>query len=233
MLRVVATAVAAAALALATAAQNGTGGQYPDGARLYGISFSPFGLGSDVTCPPWVETPGDSFCLSATKARADMSIIRQYTKRIKTYSLFCEEATTAALQFARETGMTVILGIWITQDEAANDVELEKFSRVMAEYGDVVSEVMVGNEPVFILKVKEWRLAQYIWQVKGIVNALPADKRADGGVGTAEIYPAWVETCTVDTSVRNGFDMSAIAAASDWIGLYVHSLDALLVMILF
>lgn len=166
---------------------GGNGGEktvYPDQARLYGISFSPFGLGSDVTCPPFEEKPGDSMCLSAEKARSDMSIIRMYTKRIKTYSLFCEDATVAALQFARETGMTVMLGIWIQKDETSNDAEIEKLGRVMAEYGDVVSHIMVGNEPVFILEVPEARVAQYITQVKGINNALPDGKRADGGVGT-------------------------------------------------
>lgn len=160
----------------------------PDSARLFGMSFSPFTLGRDITCRPVEPLDSDSFCASPAKVESDLRIIRAYTRRLRTYSMTCEDASFATLKFAKENGMQVMLGIWISKDTQQNADELVRLKKALEEYGDIVSHVVVGNEPVFILEVVESTLAKYIRDVKAIFGTIPADKVPKGGVGTADIY---------------------------------------------
>lgn len=196
--------------------------EWPDETRFHGMSYSPFGFGHDVLCPPWEEKEGDSMCLSNEQVRKDMTLIRKLTKRIRTYSLYCEDATRTALEFARETDMRVMLGLWIMNDDEANEKELQRMESALNDYGDVISHITVGNEPVFILKVPEKKLADIMKHVRGVVEDLPEEKRPEGGIGTADIWNAWMDVCTVDVEVRDDFDMQAVVDESDWIGLNSH-----------
>jgi hypothetical protein len=125
-----------------------TGGS---GTNYYGMTYSPFGLGDAQVCPPYAETVGD-FCLPTVQIARDLAFIGSVTRRVRTYSIApCVAATKQILTYARATGMKVMLGLWLANETVADDAELGELGGIVKDFSDVISEVLVSNEFLFML----------------------------------------------------------------------------------
>lgn len=174
--------------------------------RFYGLSYSPFGLGDDNLCPPWVDEGG--MCLSDKQVKKDMAQIASMTNRLKTYSLTCWEASLATLDEAVKYDMEVMLGVWWVGDEAANDEEMEKLEKVLDLYGDtgIITDLMMGNEALLFTGATIESIAAGMKKARGWIE----ERGLKIKIGTAEIKASWED------------DVEPILEQSDWIGLNTH-----------
>lgn len=190
--------------------------------RFYGMSYSPFGLGDNRLCPPYDDTGFQ--CMLSDQVKSDVRLISTMTNRIKTYSLICEVATDAVLTYAEENGMEVVLGIWFNKDEKDNENEFERLERVLQKHADsgVITDIMLGNEAVFIVEVGVEALAAALRRLRDV---LAKYKAAKVRIGTAEIFNVWMGEAA--DKVAGGKDLGAIDMRPvidqiDWLGLNTH-----------
>lgn len=184
--------------------------------RFYGMSYSPFGLGDNQLCPPYDEVGG--LCILPDQVKADMRQIAELSKRVKTYSLNCLTQTKQIVDFARDNGMTIMLGVWVEKKKETNDVEIQRLVELLAEYGDadgVITDLVVGNEALFVQEADADELLRMINRAKDAVRGAGLSTP----VGTAEIYQVW----TGGEDSASGDPLDDIAEAVDFIGLNTHA----------
>jgi hypothetical protein len=148
-----------AALALVPAITSVSGGAVTgsgavaggSGDNFYGLTYSPFGLGGATqTCPPY-SNEGGSFCLGAAQIARDLAFIGSVTRRIRTYAITpCEAAVRQILAYASANGMKVQLGVWLGNVESEDDAEFATLPGLLKDYADVVSELLISNEFLFM-----------------------------------------------------------------------------------
>lgn len=185
--------------------------------RFYGMSYSPFGLGDNQLCPKWKKVGG--LCILADQVKADMRQIAQLTTRVKTYSLNCLPQTKVIVDFAMKHGMTIMLGVWVDKSEKLNDIEIKRLVELLAVYKSAkgtITEIIVGNEALFVQKATEKELLRMIKVAKDAV----AGAGLKIPVGTAEIYQIWSGD---GKDSKSGKPLTAIAKAVDFIGLNTHA----------
>lgn len=189
--------------------------------RFYALSYSPFGLGDNLLCPPWKDVGG--LCLISDQVTADMRQISSMTSRLKTYSLNCEKGTRTILDYAKANGMEVMLGVWVSDNDGDNKAELGRLDKLMASYArsGVIKDILVGNEAIFIQGASVSQLIGMLKSVRSIANGHGSSAK----IGTAEIYNVWAQEKSGTNDVRKvdtSIDMSDVVKASDWIGLNTH-----------
>jgi exo-beta-1,3-glucanase (GH17 family) len=184
--------------------------------RFYGMSYSPFGIGDNQLCPPWDEVGG--LCILSDQVKADMRQIAQLSLRVKTYSLNCLPQTKTIVEYAQANKMTIMLGVWVDKKSSSNDAEIERLVEFLSELGNAggtITDVIVGNEAIFVQKAKESELLRMIKKAKSVI----ADAGLSIRVGTAEIYQIW----TGEGPDGNGKPITSIAEEVDFFGLNTHA----------
>jgi glucan 1,3-beta-glucosidase len=90
----------------------------------------------------------DGHTLAPAHARAlvaeDLKLLAARFRCVRTYSV--SEGLDEVPKIARELGLKVMLGLWISSDAPSNDKEIAHGIALANEYADVVSAVIVGNE---------------------------------------------------------------------------------------
>jgi glucan 1,3-beta-glucosidase len=165
-----------------------------------GASFGAwFWLGQPVAMP---DVPNAHFqCLSYTPAsdagspltekdgvfevpagliERDMKILSKYTDCVRTYSTNGPQGDV--LPAAAAVGMKVLLGIWISTDDARNQIEIDRALAMANKHPEAVRAIVVGNEVLLRREMLGDRLAATIKAVKARTN-LP--------VAYADIYEFW------------------------------------------
>jgi exo-beta-1,3-glucanase (GH17 family) len=186
---------------------------------FYGLSYTPYGLGDNRVCPPFNARGG--LCLLPDQVLADVRTMSGITRRIKTYSLVCLTATQVILDYAIAHKMTVMLGVFVTQQQSRNDLEVANFRTIASKYAQagVISDIMVGNEPIFVEKASVSQVVDTIAAVRGAANA--AGLKAP--IGTAEIYGVWMKEQNPAGSPQiPSVDFMPVVNVVDWIGLNTH-----------
>jgi exo-beta-1,3-glucanase (GH17 family) len=152
-----------------------------------------------------------------------MDALASLTPRVKTYSAVCVPALAQIFASAEEHGMQVVLGIWINKNATENAAELNRVMPFVRKYHKLISHIIVGNEPLFVLQVPVPDLVTAVHEVRRRVNS------ACGGskqipLGVADIYNTWM-----NKPVSNGHMMVDLSAnlhplvdAIDFIGLNYH-----------
>lgn len=141
---------------------------WPD--QISGFSFSPFRLN---------ERPQDNTYPTEDEIRADLNLVSSQTNNIRTYSV---EGTLAEIpRLAEEFGLRVTLGIWLSNDLAANEKQIQKGIEIAQRERSVV-RVIVGNEALFREEIKPEQLIGYLDRVRAAVKA---------PVTTAEQWHIW------------------------------------------
>ncbi|HYM35533.1 MAG TPA: hypothetical protein VET48_09065, partial [Steroidobacteraceae bacterium] len=75
---------------------------------------------------------------------SDLKILAARFQCVRTYSV--SEGLDDVPKIARELGLKVMLGLWISSDAKSNDAEIAHGIALANEYADVVTAVIVGNE---------------------------------------------------------------------------------------
>jgi exo-beta-1,3-glucanase (GH17 family) len=125
---------------------------------FFGFSYSAYGLGDNCVCPPYDDIGG--ICLLHGQVLADMRAVRSLTNRVKLYSLDCYPATQVVLEYAKANGTSVMLGIFISNDNKSNEKEIFYFQSIAKTYRSAaaITENMVGNEAIFVegASISQW-----------------------------------------------------------------------------
>jgi len=133
--------------------------------KIHGISYSPYIDGQS----PGVE-------ISEEQIRQRLAIIQPYTKWIRTFS--CIEGNQQAPRIAVEKGLKTMVGISLSDDLEANEIEIVNGIEVAKNgYANILA---VGNEVLLRGDLSEDELLDYINRVK---LALP-----DISVGYVDAY---------------------------------------------
>ncbi len=135
------------------------------------------------------QSPGS--IITVQQIRDRMQIIKPFTTWIRTFS--CTDGGELIPAIARENGLKVMAGAWLSDDKEKNDVEIENLVNVVkAGNADLVA---VGNEVLYREELTEQELLEYIHRVK--------EQVPEASVGYVDAYyefvnrPAITETCDV------------------------------------
>ena len=137
---------------------------------MHGLCFSPYVEG---------QKPGDQ--LSEEQIRERMSIIKPYTKSIRTFS--CTEGNELIARIAKEEGLQTMVGAWLGDDLDKNQEELDGLYKLAAE--GLVDVAAVGNEVLYRKELDEDQLLGYINQAKSNISTAP--------VGYVDAYYEFVD----------------------------------------
>jgi exo-beta-1,3-glucanase (GH17 family)/cellulose synthase/poly-beta-1,6-N-acetylglucosamine synthase-like glycosyltransferase len=159
--------------------------------KLAGLSYNPSGIFTEEQ----FDTP-----VSERRLHADFAHLSKITRRIRTYSV--DRGLDQVPQVARQYGLKVTLGLWLSDDREMNAREIERGTAIIRKHDDIIDRVIVGNEVILRGELTPEEVAAYIEQVrKGIRNR-------DIQVGTADVWNNWL-------------DHPVLAEASDFIGAHV------------
>lgn len=147
---------------------------------IHGLCFSSY-----------LEGQGPGTIISEEQIRDRIQIIKPYTKWIRTFS--CTDGGELIPAIARENGLNVMVGAWLSDNKEMNDQEIENLIKVVkAGNADLVA---VGNEVLYREELTEQELLDYISRVKAEVPDVP--------VGYVDAYyefisrPAITEACDI------------------------------------
>jgi exo-beta-1,3-glucanase (GH17 family) len=96
----------------------------------------------------------------------DLALLARYFSCIRTYSTTGLEDLP---KVADKYGLKVMLGAWVSGDEAATQIEIDKLVAIANTHPSVVTSVIVGNEALLRKDVSPARLVALIEQVKARV----------------------------------------------------------------
>jgi len=157
----------------------------------------------------YLEGQGPGTIISEQQIRDRIRIIKPFTTWIRTFS--CTDGGELVPAIARENGLKVMAGAWLSDDKEKNDAEIDNLIRIVkAGNADLVA---VGNEVLYREELTEQELLEYIHRVKsevpeasvGYVDAYyeftnrPAIREACD-VLFINCYPFW-EGCHIDYSL--------------------------------
>ena len=148
--------------------------------KLGGISYNPSGLYDKAS----FDQP-----VPETVIRGDMKQLATVTNRIRTYSV--DRGLDRVPYVAKEFGLKVTLGIWLSDDRLLNEAELARGIEVIRDNPDTVDRVIVGNEAVLRGELTASDVVAYMHRVR---NAI-ANPNIE--VGTADVWSVWLKYPTL------------------------------------
>jgi len=174
---VVAAAAIAALAGLAWWYARGQPVPLPDAGidRLPCVSYAPYRLPGQT---PFTK----GFVVSAAQIDADLALLANFTRCVRTYSV--DQGLDAVPALARKHGLRVMLGLWIGRDRAENERELARGLEVIRRDADAIDAVIVGNEVLLRRELPAAALAGYIGRVRAAA-ALP--------VTYADVWEFWLQ----------------------------------------
>ena len=145
--------------------------------KLGGVSYNPSGLYDKES----FDEP-----VPETVIRGDMKQLATLTNRIRTYSI--ARGLDRVPYIAKEFGLKVTLGIWLSDDRLLNEAELARAIKVIRDNPETVDRVIVGNEAVLRGELTASDVVAYMHRVR---NAI-ANPNIE--VGTADVWSVWLST---------------------------------------
>ena len=110
---------------------------------------------------------------------SDIKLLSGYTDRLRTYSAIDAAAVPA---LAREHGMRVTAGAWLSSDKEQNNLEIKALLQLLRDNPNI-DRAMVGNETLLRGDLKPAELMRYIDIVR---------RRSKVPVSTAESWDVWL-----------------------------------------
>lgn len=163
--------------------------------QISGYSFSPFNKD---------ENPVLNKYPTEQELRSDLAIVAKQTSNIRTYSV--KGSLGDIPRLADEYGLRVTLGIWLSEDSAANQQEIDKAIQLANDNRSVV-RIIVGNESIFRGEVTVDQMIQYLDYVRSKVK-IP--------VTTAEQWHVWVDKETIQAGLAKHVDLIAAQILPYW-----------------
>jgi exo-beta-1,3-glucanase (GH17 family) len=149
-------------------------------AGIHGLCFSPY-VGS--------QGPGDP--VTEAQIRERLAIVQPFVRWIRTFS--CTDGNELIPAVARDYGLRTLVGVWLGEDGAKNELEVENAIRLARNgHADILG---VGNEVLLRGDLCEDELIEFISRVKAAVPGTP--------VGYVDAYfkfvdyPRVTEACDV------------------------------------
>lgn len=125
--------------------------------RLACVSYAPFRDASHSPFDP-------ELIISRESIRSDLQQLAKITDCVRTYGL--DHGLDAVPDIARELGMRVILGAWISSNAVANQAEIEKAIKLSRSHADVITLMVIGNEVLLRRELTAVQLADLLRKVK-------------------------------------------------------------------
>jgi exo-beta-1,3-glucanase (GH17 family) len=129
------------------------------GDKVNSLSFAPFRPGQSPLT--------DTFPTEA-QAEADMALVAQRARAIRTYSAIEGDYDTAAM--AARHGLKLWQGIWLGADRARNDAEIARAIAIARAHPETVERVVVGNE---VLLRRDLSVEELIADIDRVRAAIP------------------------------------------------------------
>lgn len=126
-------------------------------ASLDCISYSPFRF-------PEVNPFIPSSSVDRARIEADLRLLRPLTRCVRTYGI--SQGLDQVPAVARELGMRVKLGLWLTRDAAHNQAEIAQGVALANANADVVDLLIVGNEVLLRRELTPEQLALALRQAR-------------------------------------------------------------------
>jgi exo-beta-1,3-glucanase (GH17 family) len=149
-------------------------------AGIHGLCFSPYVEG---------QGPGDR--VGEQQIRERLAVVRPFVNWIRTFS--CTDGNELIPAIARSQGLKTLVGVWLGEDGAQNEAELDNAIR-LARDGNV-DILGVGNEVLLRGDLVEDELLEFIQRAKQALPGIP--------VGYVDAYfkfvdhPRVTEACDV------------------------------------
>lgn len=141
--------------------------------KLLGVLYEPF-------------SPDENLCLGSERVAKDLEAISAVANSIRLRSIAtCSEATMDILKFAKKDGLTVMLGLYISDSDKDNTSELKMLSTILKKYdGKLITGVVVGDEITSTSKIDDLGVARFLNRAKAAIRKLGMKIP----VGTAETW---------------------------------------------
>lgn len=139
--------------------------------------------------------------LSEEEIFRDLSLLKHFTNQIRVYSA---EDAQKVFPSARQLGMKVHFGFWLSANAEANAKEIQLAKKLIDEYYTNIQSIIVGNE---VLLRKDLTLAQLVEVIRDIKKMVyDIDKRYpyrkyQPPVSTAEIWNLWIDNPSLGKEV--------------------------------
>ncbi|MBL8628281.1 MAG: glycosyltransferase, partial [Rhodospirillaceae bacterium] len=170
--------------------------------EIGGLAYSPSHL--------YTEDQKDN-ALTDTMIRRDLEQLSQMTKRIRTYTV--GHGQDRIPYIAKEFGLKVALGIWLGDNAATNDAEIERALKVINDNPGTVDRVIVGNEVVDVrAELTPQELNAYIKRVREGITVKAVE------IGTADIWGAFLR----EPEMAKDVDFIAIHLLPYWEGVSIE-----------
>jgi len=128
--------------------------------KLHGVAFSPYVDGQDNKTE-----------VGAEQIRARMEMLAPHTRWIRTFS--CTRGNELSPGVARELGLKTMVGVWIDDDLAYNELELAAGIEI-AKRGEA-GVLAIGNEVMLREELTEDQLIAYIERAKSELSKAGVD----------------------------------------------------------
>ena len=119
--------------------------------KIHGICFSPY-----------IEGQGPGTPITAEQIRERLAVIQPYVEWVRIFS--CSEGNELIPKIAKEYGLKTLVGVWLDDDKASNELELKNAIDV-AKSGNA-DHLAVGNEVLLRDEMSEFELIDYINRAK-------------------------------------------------------------------
>jgi glucan 1,3-beta-glucosidase len=135
--------------------------------RLDALNFSPYRNG---------QNPNNNVFISRSQIIERMSVIRPYTKAIRTFTVL--SGLGVAAKVAHNFGLKTFVGAWIGRDTVVNNAEIDTLI-AMSLRGEV-DTAAIGSEALLRGDITEAKLIEHINRFRAAVPNVP--------VATADVY---------------------------------------------
>ena len=147
------------------------------------LSYSPFRL-------PGVNPFIPSRAVDPAQIKADLRLLRPLTRCVRTYGI--SQGLDQVPAVARELGMRVKLGLWLTRDAAHNQREIAQGVALANANADVVDLLIVGNEVLLRRELTPEQLGVALRQARA-VSRVP--------VSYADVWAFWQRNAALAEAV--------------------------------
>jgi len=153
----------------------------------------------------YLEGQGPGSIITSEQIRDRLQIIKPYTTWIRTFS--CTDGGELVPSIAKENGLKVMAGAWLSDDKEKNEIEIGNLIKVVkAGNADLVA---VGNEVLYREELTEQELLEYIRRVK--------EQVPEASVGYVDAYYEFVNR----PAIREACDVFFINCYPFWEGCHI------------
>ncbi len=156
---------------------------------------------------------------------SDLKLVRNYSPRIRTYSMLLNSQT---YRLAEQEGLQVMAGAWVDRRLDNNEKEIEALIAQARRYPNSINRVLVGNEVLFRNDIPPEQLMAYADRVRAAIHqpvsiaepfhiwARYPELADHVDFITVHLFPYWNGIAVTGT----GKGLSAFPAVADALGSY-------------